>query len=119
MWPETPCKMCGTPTIDEGGLCSDDCHTQYAAVVRTIVAGGAEPTLAQLSSEPVGLNPMDDPQPDDAATLLDEIVPEFIEFVKEYHLRGWTESRDEKKCHLCQKLAKAEAYLDARRKEGL
>ncbi len=100
-----------------------------------------EPTLAQLSSEPVGPNPMDDAQPYgefvdasgggdsvlgrslpyaepfDALKLLDEIVPEFIEFVKEYHLQGWTESRDVKKCHLCQKLAKAEAYLDARKKQ--
>src|SRR5271157_3054934 len=25
MWPETPCKICGTMTIDEGGFCSKGC----------------------------------------------------------------------------------------------
>jgi hypothetical protein len=81
-----------------------------------------QPTLAQLSSDPVGPNPMDDVLTEyGAAALLDDIVPEFIELVKEYHLNGWCrpEDRDMKKCHLCQKLAKAEAYRDARKKEKL
>ncbi len=32
MWPETPCKICGTMTIDEGGLCSSDCVTKWEAL---------------------------------------------------------------------------------------
>lgn len=54
----------------------------------------------------------------DGGNLLDEIVGDFIELVKEYHLNGWCrpEDRDVKKCHLCQKLAKAEAYRDLLKK---
>lgn len=25
IWPESPCRVCGKPTIDEGGYCSDEC----------------------------------------------------------------------------------------------
>lgn len=89
------------------------------------LAGSFQPTLAQLSSEPVGPNPMDGymetpfERETRLTTLLDEIVPNFIELVREYHLNGWyrPEDLDLKKCHLCQKLAKAEEYRDARKKE--
>ena len=127
MWPETPCKICGKPTIDEGGLCSEECLLRWEATPAPIHEGdpGDEhDPVGPFSSTPYWIDSAGDGPNQEingrslqyadpvAIALLDRVAPAFIELIDEYHIG---DNMQKVGCHLCALRDEMQDYIDRRK----
>jgi len=103
MWPETPCKICGVPTTDEGGFCSIGClrmeephHGDPGDEHDYVHRGDADPLTVVIQTEK------------DIA-LFDRVVSEYLSMMEAYH-----SFEDDPRCHACQLRREVKAYADRR-----